>query len=160
MGLLAMVGTILVVTGYFLFLFAPVTKVARDNAAADVLATAMLVYQKAAIDWCLRTTCPDGIIPPAALVLPPGYRQAAWLTATAQGGRVSTMITGSTVSALGIANRLGDLTQGGPAAGLAVLGPSGTVSVAARDFVPGQRVPVTANSAVLSGDAVASQQVR
>ena len=160
MGPIAMVGTILVVTGYYLFLLAPVTKVAKDAAAADVLAAAMLVYQKAAIDWCLRTACADGPIPPAALVLPPGYRQAGWLAATAQGGRISTAVIGLGVSPLSIAGRLGDLTQGGPAAGLAAVGQTGATIVAARDFVAGWRVPVFVDSAIPVGVPVVSQQVR
>lgn len=155
-----LIGLVLAMVGYQLVVLPPVSVVARDAPAAETVAAAMLVYQKAAVQWCLDGTCPDGVVPPDALVLPPGYARVPWLTATAEGGRISTYAGGLKVDAHSIAASLGDLTAGGPSSGLAAAGTGGVIAVAARDFVAGQRIAVVANADVPAGVPVVSQKAK
>lgn len=156
MVVLTMIGAMLMVVGYYLFLLPPATPQAKDIPAADIVAATLLMHQKAAVDWCLRTACADGVLPPDGLTLPPGYGAASWMRSVAQGGRVSTYVTGLQVNSLAIATRLGDLTAGGPSAGLSMA--DGTV--AARDLVVPGRVAVVIVPGVPAGVPVISQKVK
>ncbi|PKU26290.1 hypothetical protein [Telmatospirillum siberiense] len=155
MAVLMMVGTMLMVLGYYLFLLPPATGQARDEPAAAGAAAVLLAHQRAAVDWCLRTACPDGAVPSSGLTLPPGYGAAAWVQSVAQGGLVTTYATGLRVDALAIARSLGDLTAGGPSAGLSTAG--GTVAV--RSARSG-RIPVAIVFGVPAGVPVISQKVK
>jgi hypothetical protein len=154
------VATMMAVIGYYLFLLSPVTIEARDAPGAEVVAAALLVYQKAAVDWCLRTACPDGPVPPNAMILPPGYLTAPWLAAVAQNGRVSSYVGGIRVNVESIAASLGDFTGGGPSAGTAVLDPNGNEVVQARDFTSPARVPVPLAAGIPLNAPVVSQKVK
>ncbi|MDR3438187.1 type IV pilus biogenesis protein PilM [Telmatospirillum sp.] len=157
MAALLMIGSFLAVIGYYLFLLPPITQQARDALPAEVVAGAMLVYQKAAVDWCLRTSCPDGPVPVAELIFPPGYGSATWLRATVTAGLVTTFVTtGVRVDSLSIAGALGDVTTGGPGAGLS----TSASTVSARDFLFASRVPVPIAAGVPAGVPVVSQKVR
>jgi len=149
------VGAMLMVIGYYLFLVPPVTPLAKDAPSAEIIAATVLSHQKAAIDWCLRTACADGAVPAEGLTLPPGYGAAPWVKSVALGGRVSTYVTGLQVSSLAIATSLGDLTAGGPSAGLTAK----DATVIARDLVGG-RSAVAVVPAVPAGVPVISQKVK
>lgn len=156
MALLMMVGTVLMVVGYYLFLLPPATPQAKDIPAAEIAAAALLVHQRAAVDWCLRSSCADGVVPPDGLTLPPGYGAASWMQSVVLGGRVSTYVTGLQVNSLAIAASLGDLTAGGPSAGLSTA--DGTV--AARDLVVPGRLAVVIVPGIPAGVPVVSQKVK
>jgi hypothetical protein len=160
MAVFLTLGTMLAMIGYYVFVLAPVMPVAKDAPAADVVAAAMLVYQKAAVEWCLRTSCPDGTIPAGSMILPPGFSTASWLSATAEGGRVSTFAHGVNVSAKSIVGRLGDLTGGGPSAGLAVRDQNGRLVVSARNDDGATRRPVIVAAGVAVNVPVVSQKVK
>lgn len=153
---LVMVAAVLAAIGYYLLLVPPATKVAKDASAAEVAAAAMLVYQKAAVDWCLRSTCADGPVPMAEMVLPPGYGQVRWLTSVAAGGRVSTYANPAPVSPLSIASSLGDLSAGGPSAGLA----SANGTVVARSSNPPLHPTVPIPAVIPPGAPVVSEKVK
>lgn len=155
MAVLMMVGTMLMVLGYYLFLLPPATRQARDEAAAAGVAAVLLVHQKAAVDWCLRTACPDGAVPSVGVTLPPGYGAAAWVRSVAQGGLVSTYATGLRVDALAIARSLGDMTRGGPSAGLSTT--EGAVEV--RSAASGRRA-IAIVAGIPAGVPVISQKIK
>lgn len=150
-----MAGAMLMVIGYYLFLLPPATSLAKDAPSAEIVAAAILSRQKAAIDWCLRTACADGTVPADGLTLPPGYGAVPWVKSVALGGRVSTYVTGLQVSSLAIATSLGDLTAGGPSAGLT----AADATVIARDRVAG-RSAVAVVPGVPAGVPVISQKVK
>ncbi len=156
MAVLMMVGLLLMTAGFYLFVLPPATRQAKDTPSAEAAAAALLVHQKAAVDWCLRTSCPDGVVPAAGLTLPPGYGTASWIHSVALGGRVSTYATGLHVSSLAIAAGLGDLTSGGPSAGLSTA--EGTI--AARDLVSPGRLAVVIGTDIPAGLPVVSQKVK
>ncbi len=156
MALLMLVGSMLMVVGYYLFLLPPVTPQAKDIPAAEIAAAALLLHQKAAVDWCLRTACPDGAVPSEGLTLPPGYGAVSWLQSVARDGRVSTYVVGLKVDGLAIATHLGDLTAGGPSAGLSAA--DGTI--VARDLVSPGRFAVAFVPGIPAGVPVVSQKVK
>ncbi|MTJ79756.1 MAG: hypothetical protein F8N37_01855 [Telmatospirillum sp.] len=156
MAVLAMIGSLLAIVGYYLFVLPPASGPARDAPPAELVAATMQVHQKAAVDWCLRTGCPDGPVPSAGLSLPPGYATAPWVRSVAAGGRVSTFVAGLAISPAAVAGALGDATLGGPGAGLA----TAAGGVATRgDGMPG-RVSVPVVPGVPPGAPVISQRVR
>lgn len=154
MALLMMVGTMLMVLGYYLFLLPPATRQARQQPDAETLAAQLVTHQRAVVDWCARTDCPDGVIPAAGLTLPSGYG-ASWVRSVAQGGLVTTYATGIRVDSLAIARSLGDLTFNSPSAGLSSV--DGTVL--ARVAGAG-RTPVALAAGVPAGVPVISQKVK
>jgi hypothetical protein len=156
MALMMMAGTVMMVIGYYLFLLFPVTPQAKDAASAQVVAATLLVHQKAAVDWCLRTACPDGAVPLVGLTLPPGYGAASWVRSLARGGVVATYATGLGVNNMAVATRLGDLSAGGPTSGLT--GSDGTII--ARDLVSPVRVAVPVIAGIPIGAPVISQKVK
>lgn len=134
-----MLGALLAAIGYYAFVVPPATPVARDAPNAEVVAAAMLIYQKAAVDWCLRTSClPTGgaAVPAGELYLPAGYTALAmpWLAAVADGSSVSTFVAGLTISPTSVALSLGDLTGGGPSAGWTDHG----LKISTRGYFAGQ----------------------
>lgn len=150
-----MVGAFLMVIGYYLFLLPPVTPLTKDAPSAEIVATTILIHQKAAIDWCLRTSCADGDVPADGLTLPPGYGAAPWVKSVAFGGLVSTYVTGLQVNTLAIATSLGDLTTGGPSAGLT----AGDSTIVARNLATG-RSAVAVVPGVPAGVPAISQKVK
>lgn len=155
MAVLVMVGAMLATLGYYLFLFPAVTPPARDAPAARSVAAAMLVYQKAAIDWCLRSTCEDGPVPSGALILPPGFAPP-WLAAQVDHGRVTTYVTSLKLSGTALVGGVEDLSEASPGAGRA--GASGLVE-SRRDGESG-RTAVPLAAGVPTGVPVVSQKVR
>lgn len=155
MAVLAMAGSMLAVLGYYLFLFPAVTPPARDAPAAQSVAAAMLVYQKAAIDWCLRGSCDDGVVPAGALVLPPGYAPA-WLTARADHGRITTFVAGLKLDGTALVGGIEDLAGPSPGAGRA--SPAGLVANRLDGEIGRISVPLAAG--VPAGVPVVSQKVR
>lgn len=156
MVFLMMVAAMLAVIGYYVFLLPPVTRQAQDGPAAEVAAAAILVHQKAAVDWCLRTNCADGIVPSNGLTLPPGYGAASWVQSVTKGGLVSTYVSGLNVNSLAIAASLGDLTAGGPSAGLT----GSNATVLTRDLVTPGRIAAPVVPGIPAGVPVVSQQVK
>lgn len=154
-GLIA-IGAMLAIIGYYLLLVPPATTPAKETPDAEAVATAMLVYQKAAVDWCLRGACPDGPVPGASLVLPPGFDQASWLHALASSGRVATYADPVRPGAVSIAASLGDLTSGGPSAGLA----AATATINARDLVAPGRVAAALPPGIPAGMPVVAEKVK
>lgn len=100
-----------------------------------------MVCQKAAVDWCLSGNCDsrgqDILV--NQLTLPPGYLRPAWLHAQANGHYVWTYAYPSSLDAGAVATALGDLTFGGPSAGLTRI-VAGKVILSARQAVPAEPV--------------------
>jgi hypothetical protein len=148
-------GSFLVAIGFFIFSLFPMTRPEKDLPSGEILASILLSHQKAAVDWCLRTACPDGPVPAGGLTLPPGYAAAGLVQSVAEGGRVSTYYLGGRIDVLSAAGSLGALSSGGPEAGLSQV----DMTIAARDAGWPGRIASSAG-AVPSGVPVVSQQVR
>ena len=146
MSTFAWAAAMLVAAGYYFAVLGPQTTVSRDAPSAEAIAATMLVVQKAAVDWCLGVSgCPDGIVPLGQLTLPPGYVAAPWVAVRATGGWVSTYVSGVTVSAIAVAEKLGDRAEGGASSGVVsasqtvisrVSGQTGRVSSVVATGVP------------------------
>lgn len=132
-------GAFLAVIGFFLWVLPPVARSARDAPGAEVVAASMLVYQKAAVDWCLNTGCAatGQTIPDAQLSLAPADAMPPWLHTQTDGRRVWTYADPPGLDVGAVAAILSDLTRGGPAAGVTCLN-AGRVVLSARAAVPAE----------------------
>lgn len=134
---LTLVGAFLAAIAYYSWVLPAGGRAARDASAAEGVAAAMLVCQKAAVDWCLTGICDSAgaDIPPDKLILPPGYSLPSWLHARGDGRRVWTFVDEPTLDPAAVAAALGDLTFGGPSAGM-TRAVGGLVALSARANVP------------------------
>ena len=125
------------IIGYYLWALPPVANAARDAAGGEVVAAALMVGQKAAVDWCLTGNCnSQGLdISGTQLTLPPGYLWPAWLHSRADGHYVWTYGNPPNLDAAAVAAGLGDQTFGGPSAGMTII-VAGKVILSARQTVP------------------------
>ncbi|HIJ62891.1 MAG TPA: hypothetical protein HPQ04_09390 [Rhodospirillaceae bacterium] len=155
---LTLVGAVLAAIAYYSWVLPAGGKAARDEAAAEGVVAAMLVCQKAAVDWCLAGNCDSAgrDIAPDQLILPPGYSLPSWLHARGDGRRVWTFADEPTLDLGAVAAALGDLTFGGPSAGIS-RARAGLVELSARADVPAEP---TFASGLSAGLPMVIQQVK